>query len=81
VPLITSAISSSAGQNGVIEISGSLSGFNMSGNEAILTTDRSPFKSPANFNGILYGPITIASGATLEIVSTSNIKIKDLADA
>ncbi len=53
----------------------------MSGNEATLTTDRSPFKSPANFNGILYGPITIASGATLEIVSTSNIKIKDLADA
>ena len=34
----------------------------------------------ANYNSLLLGPITIASGASLTIGTNSNVKVKDLED-
>ena len=36
---------------------------------------------PANYNAILYGPITIASGVSLTVSANAKLKIKDFADA
>ena len=35
---------------------------------------------PANTNSLMYGPITISSGATLTIANTAAVKIKDISD-
>ena len=34
-----------------------------------------------NYNSLLYGPITIASGKSLKIGASSNVKIKNIEDA
>jgi len=36
---------------------------------------------PANYNSVLYGPITIGSGETVRISAGSNVKIVDIANA
>ena len=61
--------SSSAEINGFVKVLGI-------GNS---TTISKPMTIPANYNSVLYGPITIAE--TLTITSTAAVKIKDIADA
>ena len=43
------------------------------------TTISEPMTIPANYNSVLFGPITITE--TLTITSTAAVKIKDIADA
>ncbi len=56
------------------------SGVNMHHNATTITADMNA-SIPANYNAVLYGPITVASGATLVVNSGANLKIIDIQDA
>ena len=78
----TSAISSSL-DSGHIAVSGSVMARNYIsamgiGNASVINH---PTTIPANYNSLLYGPITLKHTGSLIISSGAAIKIKDLADA
>tara|TARA_R100001082_G_scaffold21199_1_gene10174 strand:+ start:572 stop:775 length:204 start_codon:yes stop_codon:yes gene_type:complete len=56
------------------------SGLNMPQNATTITADMNA-SIPANYNAVLYGPITVGSGATLVVNSGANLKIIDIQDA
>ena len=56
------------------------SGLNMPHNATTITADMNA-SIPANYNAVLYGPITVGSGATLVVNSGANLKIIDIQDA
>ena len=56
-------------------------GFMFAGGLGNLSTINTPTTIPANYNSLLYGPITIAGGTDLTITSGSAIKIRDISNA
>jgi len=56
-------------------------GFMFAAGMCNFTTLNTPTTIPANYNSLLYGPITIANGIDLRIMSDSAVKIRDISDA
>jgi len=75
MPIYTTVLSASqtiTGSNCAIDIGGMITAQGY-GNRASFDTDRSV---PADYNFVLYGPVTVADGTRLEV--TGNAKIKNL---
>jgi len=79
MPVFTTAITGS-GESGVVALSGSIEteGFISSLGVGNATTIGVAVAVPANYNSILYGPITIGTAGTLTINSDSAVKIIDI---
>jgi len=80
MPVFTTAITGSGG-SGVVALSGSTietEGFISSLGVGNATTIGVAAAVPANYNSILYGPITIGTAGTLTINSDSAVKIIDI---
>lgn len=45
------------------------------------TTITNDITIPGNYNAVIYGPITVATGKTITISADANFKIKNIADA
>ena len=53
---------------------------NLNGIMANATTISADVTIPADYNAVIYGPITIAAGKTITVSDGANFKIKDFAD-
>ena len=62
---------------GSVTTLGLLSAFGV-GNPSTISTS---LTIPSNYNFVMHGPITVASGVSLTVDSSSNLKIKDISEA
>ena len=89
----SSAESGSAGPSGSLQFSyadtGQTTGsadlsvtgaLNLNGIMANATTISADVTIPADYNAVIYGPITVAAGKTITVSDGANFKIKDFAD-
>ncbi len=54
-------------------------GLNLPSNATIITGEMNA-SIPATFNSVMYGPITVAAGASLTVNSGATLKIVDIQD-
>jgi|TARA_R110000787_G_C13086948_1_gene410840 hypothetical protein len=68
--------------SGAMEVTGTSTFNGFAGAETVGNSSTINYNTDtgANYNSLLLGPITIASGASLTIGTNSNVKVKDLED-